>query len=278
MDLNLAFQRRITKIALAAITDSDFALAGGAALREHGITHRPTEDIDLFSRVGDRDRFITAVDNVTTALATAGYETTTESLTEGANYARLSVTDEDGTTVMIDMGEDYRANDPVTLEIGSVISRTDSVASKVSTACTRTAVRDVIDLHYIRESAGHTDRELYEMAKDNDPGLDPGLFRYQLSQVHNYEQAGFDEYDVDAAERANIEGSLTQFCDTLGAIEKESNAPQRAPDLFAHTMEEQMDYCSSHRNTSSPQGTGKQQGSSGTAPTPPAPEPGGPCL
>lgn len=42
-------QRRITRTALQAATDTGFALAGSGAIREHGLTNRPTEDIDLFT-------------------------------------------------------------------------------------------------------------------------------------------------------------------------------------------------------------------------------------
>lgn len=46
-DNNTDFQRTITRIALDACADAGFVLAGGSALREHGITNRPTADIDL---------------------------------------------------------------------------------------------------------------------------------------------------------------------------------------------------------------------------------------
>lgn len=274
MELNLAFQRRVTKIALAAAADSDFALAGGGALREHGITHRLTQDIDIFRRVGDRERFRTATDSVTTALTEAGYEIT-QQLADGGNYARLNVTDGDGNAVMIDMGEDYRAHDPVTLDIGPVLSRTDSVAAKVATACTRTYTRDIIDLHYIRASGIHTDRELYELAEGNDPGIDPGMFRDQLGYAYHFAQSEFDEYDVDAAERETIVAQLKDFAESLSQIERERQAPERAPELFAYTMDEQLRYMDRNDSTSSP---GTRETGQGPSASPPTAEPGGPEL
>lgn len=42
-------QRDIARIALDASRDSGFVLAGSGAIREHCLSHRPTEDIDLFT-------------------------------------------------------------------------------------------------------------------------------------------------------------------------------------------------------------------------------------
>lgn len=40
-------QRVAAKIALKVLADDDFLLAGGQALIEHGITERPSNDVDL---------------------------------------------------------------------------------------------------------------------------------------------------------------------------------------------------------------------------------------
>ena len=42
-------QRQAARIVLAAIAPVGFALAGSGAIREHGLIHRPTHDIDLFT-------------------------------------------------------------------------------------------------------------------------------------------------------------------------------------------------------------------------------------
>jgi hypothetical protein len=50
-------QREIAKAALSFVHDSDFALAGSGAIREHGLISRPTEDIDLFTTNTDAVSF-----------------------------------------------------------------------------------------------------------------------------------------------------------------------------------------------------------------------------
>ena len=47
-------QRRLTADALAALAGRDFVLAGSGAIREHGISDRPTQDVDLFTASVDR--------------------------------------------------------------------------------------------------------------------------------------------------------------------------------------------------------------------------------
>ena len=51
-------QRQVTQIALAAAgRDSEFALAGSGAVREHGLIERPTQDVDLFTARQDNRMF-----------------------------------------------------------------------------------------------------------------------------------------------------------------------------------------------------------------------------
>lgn len=59
-------QREVTRIALAGVEQAGFALAGSGAIREHGVTDRPTEDVDLFTANLDPEAFERAVDRVVT--------------------------------------------------------------------------------------------------------------------------------------------------------------------------------------------------------------------
>lgn len=270
MDINLEFQRRITKIALAAAADGDFALAGGAALREHGITTRPTEDIDLFRRFGDRDKFIESVNEVCDALKDNGYEATIDQLAPTGGFARLHVSDATGDSVEIDMGEDYRASPPVLLDVGPVLSRDDIIGAKVSTACMRTYTRDLIDLDYIRQAGQYTDRELYQMAKDTDPGTEPDLFRERIGIITDISQDEFDQYDVTAEQRAAIEDRLQGFTESLRQIEAEATPPA-PPDIHAAPLSEQLRHVA---NNPSPSHGSDGPDSSGHGPSAAAPETG----
>nr|NLI49684.1 hypothetical protein [Propionibacterium sp.] len=50
-------QREVTRVALAGIAGAGFALAGSGAIREHGVSDRPTEDVDLFTPRQDSAEF-----------------------------------------------------------------------------------------------------------------------------------------------------------------------------------------------------------------------------
>ena len=56
-------QRQLIACALEVLADAGFALAGSGAIREHGMTQRPTNDIDLFTVMQASTRFPHAVDS-----------------------------------------------------------------------------------------------------------------------------------------------------------------------------------------------------------------------
>ena len=65
-------QRQITRAALAALDEYEFALAGSGAIREHGFIDRPSRDVDLFTPFVTDDVFDAGVDVVRQALARDG--------------------------------------------------------------------------------------------------------------------------------------------------------------------------------------------------------------
>jgi hypothetical protein len=68
-------QRIAAKTALDVLAADGFLLAGGQALTEHGISSRPSEDIDLFAlhRRYTPATFAASVRKMTTALESGGY-------------------------------------------------------------------------------------------------------------------------------------------------------------------------------------------------------------
>ena len=63
--------RKVTLVALAAAARHGFALGGGNALLAHGITTRPTQDVDLFTN--QEHGVEAAAGAVEAALRAAGY-------------------------------------------------------------------------------------------------------------------------------------------------------------------------------------------------------------
>lgn len=85
-------QREITSKVLAVCADRGFVLAGGGALREHGLTARPTEDIDLFTNSLDVENFQLTSDAVVNQLRQNSWTETTRRSTD--TFTKLLVEDE----------------------------------------------------------------------------------------------------------------------------------------------------------------------------------------
>lgn len=136
-------QRRLTRDALNALAGTDFALAGAGAIREHGITDRPTQDVDLFTASVDADRFAPAVDRLCSFLRGAGYAV--EVVRRAATCARLQVSGPDGTAQEVDLPADWRTTDAVSLAVGPVLALEDAVGSKLGALYSRAETRDFLD-------------------------------------------------------------------------------------------------------------------------------------
>lgn len=135
-------QRRVTRIALAGIAHAGFALAGSGAMREHGVIERPTEDVDLFTSTQDVEQFAAAVRQVVALLRRSGFDA--EESRRASQFARLHVRVTDETHVDIDLGVDWREQDPVILDVGPVLSLRDAVGNKVSALYSRGEARDYL--------------------------------------------------------------------------------------------------------------------------------------
>ena len=79
---------RITRIALEVAAEYGFALAGGYAVSAHGMGHRRSEDVDLFTDWQLRADFPRAVDKVIGAMEESGY--TVAVVVRNDTFARFS--------------------------------------------------------------------------------------------------------------------------------------------------------------------------------------------
>jgi hypothetical protein len=138
-----ALHERAARVGLAATGRFGFALAGGYAVQAHGFLERPSEDVDLFTVADAEDRFDEAVSTAIEAYRAAGL--TVEILRHNPAFARLRLTDGQGGQVRVEMGIDWRAHPPVTLEIGAVLHSDDAVANKLAAFYGRAADRDYVD-------------------------------------------------------------------------------------------------------------------------------------
>lgn len=167
-------QRQLIACALEVLADADFALAGSGAIREHGMTQRPTNDIDLFTVMYAATRFPNAVDSLIEHLAAHNYDVTVERATP--SFAQLSVTPPDGAPLSVDLAIDWRAHTPVRLDIGPVLDLADAVGNKLSALYSRSYPRGYLDVDAIRSTRTITDARLIELLQERDAGFDEAFF------------------------------------------------------------------------------------------------------
>lgn len=219
----LAGQREVARIALAAV--DGFALAGSGAVREHGLIDRPTEDVDLFTVGRDPDGFDRAVDRVYSDLRAEGYRV--EVIRRASMFARLRVESGDGFNLDLDLGVDWRQDEPVRLAVGPVLSLADAVGNKVAALYSRGEARDFLDVDAIRAAGVFSDDELVSAAAERDPGFDLGMFARQLQAAGRIRPAQVARYGVDAVALQAVVDRCLEWADRLIAddAERDSGTP-----------------------------------------------------
>jgi hypothetical protein len=168
--------RAVAAIALRAAAPHGFALAGGNALIAHGVTDRPTQDVDVFT--DEQGAVEAAAAAVQGALRDAGFgaqrRDDTDGLAEvfygmGEGLAEWIVTAPDGEQMMLQMAYFDRTRSPVLMDVGPVLDLEDVVGGKVCALASRAEPRDYVD------TAAALTRYSIEQVIGFARRLDPGL-------------------------------------------------------------------------------------------------------
>jgi hypothetical protein len=166
----------VAVIALRAAAPHGFALGGGNALIAHGITERPTQDVDVFS--DEQGGVEAAADAVETALRDAGFETERRDKTAGLadifhgmgeGLAEWIVAAPGGEQMLLQMAYFDRARRPVIMDIGPVLDLEDVVGGKVCALASRAEPRDYLDTAAAMER--YDIEQMIGFARRLDPGL-----------------------------------------------------------------------------------------------------------
>jgi Nucleotidyl transferase AbiEii toxin, Type IV TA system len=206
-------QRNVTRVALAGIAHAGFALAGSGAIREHRVIVRPTEDIDLFTTSKHLEQFDTAVGQVVADLRSQDYRVV--EIRRTAHFARFRVSSPDDIQVDVDLGVDWRLEEPVPSEVGPMLSLGDAVGNKVSALYSRGEARDYVDIDAIRRDGRFTDEELIDAAADRDLGFDVGMFARQLDAARRLQPAQVARYGLGAEDLQAVKDRCVQWAAQL---------------------------------------------------------------
>ena len=129
------------------------------------------------SLIGSED-FRTAVDTADAALTQAGFEVSR--LRDTGAFSRLRVRDPGSIWVLeVDFAVNWRADPPVRMSLGLVLSERDAVARKLSAVYSRGEVRDFLAL-----------------GAEHDVGFDQSMFAEQLSRITLIDPVEAEEYGL----------------------------------------------------------------------------------
>ena len=210
----------MTTLLLDAISDAGFVLAGAGAIRQWGLTNRPTEDVDLFaSHTTTAEQFRTALDATEAALMGAGFDVSRSRVSD--SFARFHLRGDGEEMLDVDLGVNWRADAPVAMTVGPVLSERDAIAGKLSAVYSRGEVRDYLDLDSIRTTGRFTDRELLALGREHDDGFDAGMFAAQLSRIATILPTQAAQYGVTADDFVQIQARILAW-----AIELRDVGPQ----------------------------------------------------
>jgi hypothetical protein len=210
------FHERLARIALNEAGSFGFALAGGYAVQAHGFLNRLSSDIDLFAEASAEFDFGAAVDIVIAAYEREGFEVETE--VRGASFARLDVRSATQSS-KVELGLDWRRNEPISLALGPVLHADDAVANKMCALFGRAEVRDYIDVDAILTSGRYTEDELISLAADHDPGFDKPRFAEALVAIDRLPDSLFWPYGMNPRDTSALRERMRTWAQRLGASE-----------------------------------------------------------
>lgn len=202
------FQAEVARVFFALPEAASFLLAGGLALAAHGLTDRPTEDLDAFtSRAGDVSKAVTAFTH-----AAAEKQWTVGVVQASDTFVRLLVTGQN--ELIVDIALDSPPDLPPTMSIlGPTFAPMELAARKLLALFDRAMPRDFADLFRLVQ---HWERdELMRMARTIDPGFDTSAFATALRQLDRYRNG---DIPIDATELLALRSYFHAWADDMASV------------------------------------------------------------
>jgi hypothetical protein len=179
-------------------TGSYFRLAGGGALLAQGLTARPTQDLDFFTRPGAGDVGL-ARDR--------GW--TVERVQDSEAFCRLLVHGPEDLLVDLCLGLGT-GSPPERERRRSDVRAGRAGGRKVIALFDRAAARDFVDVHALTQR--FTKPELLKLAREVDSGFDTRVFIDMLNHLNRYRDVDLALGDVDIpALRAFFQRWITEL-------------------------------------------------------------------
>lgn len=224
---------RIAAIALRAASRHGFALGGGNALIAHGVTSRPTQDVDLFTN--QEDGVAAATPAVEGALTAAGYTLQREDQAGGLadifpdmgeGLAEWTVTSPSGEQTVLQLAYFDRTREPVTTATGPLLALEDVIAGKVCALASRVEPRDYVDTARLLDR--YTPGQLIALARRLDPGLTSRDFADVATQLASIADTSFARYGLSPREITALRERFAGWPATAQAVRQAVAAAEPA--------------------------------------------------
>lgn len=211
----LPFHRRLAEIGLSAISCYGFVLAGGYAISANGMGDRPSEDVDMFTNRSDPGDFASATDQLRAAYLNNGLQV--EDIRVRPTFADFHVTDPvTGEASSIQLGLDFRAYPPGTLDIGPVLDARDAVAAKMSALWSRGEARDYIDIDTVIGSGRFSRDDLLAITDQFEAQpLDRRMLAGRFREASRHGEEIFGQYGVESDRHASIIANFAEWADEI---------------------------------------------------------------
>jgi hypothetical protein len=211
--------RALVEAVLPVCSRYGLAVAGGYAVKAHGLVERPSEDIDLATAAA------APIEEIVAALADA-YRTadfTVQVLDADGRKGHLLVTFPLGGIYRVDVLKEPLNHPIVWMEFGPVIALADTVALKMGALHDRVLPRDVLDAH--GASSYFTRTELIatcRAALDEDFSLE--TLRDQLTFASTYPDEAFSRYGAGPELIAEVKAWALNWSTEIGLDMAESES------------------------------------------------------
>lgn len=201
-----AFQIEVAQLFFSLPASGGFLLAGGGALLAQGLTARPTQDLDFFTRPGAGDVGL-ARDQFLAAAGERGWAV--DRVQNGATFCRLLVHGPED--LLVDLALDSAPGRPASVSVAGPTFAPDELAGrKVIALFDRAAARDFVDVYAL--SRRFTKTELLDLAREVDRGFDTRVFVDMLRYLARYSDVDLALGDVDIpALRAFFQQWITEL-------------------------------------------------------------------
>ncbi|MDR2715677.1 MAG: nucleotidyl transferase AbiEii/AbiGii toxin family protein [Coriobacteriaceae bacterium] len=209
------FHLRVSRIVLEAVGPYGFALGGGYALQAYGITNRPSNDIDSFVSQIDEGLFNEAEAALCDALKAGGLDSVSGYSDSWFRAIQVfdPTTDE---AVVVDLGYDYRENEPVVIVgLGPVLDIKDVITGKIRALWDRQAARDFIDVDAIFQTMRWTSSELLGMLQKIRPEATPKAFAEILKSADTVSYEEYEGYGLDKKDITGLANRLIAAADSI---------------------------------------------------------------